>query len=66
MANSSWRLIFPHGLVKVINPHGLDHNPLMAHYFKSPTAKSKSFHFQATWILHPNFRNLVSQTWLTT
>nr|KYP64482.1 hypothetical protein KK1_019082 [Cajanus cajan] len=62
MANSSWRLLFPHGFVDVLNPYGSDHSSLVVYYFKSPTIMSKSFHFQVVWIHHLDFRNFVSQT----
>ncbi|XP_028214846.1 uncharacterized protein LOC114396862 [Glycine soja] len=66
MVNSGWRLFFPHGLAEVLNPYGSDHNPILVHCFKSPSIKNNSFHFQAAWTLHPDFRNLVSQTWDST
>lgn len=66
MVNSGWRLFFPHGLAEVLNPYGSDHNPVLVHCFKSPSIKNTSFHFQAAWTLHPDFRNLVSQTWDST
>ncbi|KAH1257450.1 hypothetical protein GmHk_03G007414 [Glycine max] len=55
LANPTWQVHFPHGLAKLLNPFGSNHNLIMVHCYKSPT-----------WKTHPEFQDLVSQTWSNT
>lgn len=52
--------------MEVINPYASDHNPLLVHYHKYLTFKVKTFQFQAAWMLHHEFQNLVAHTWTST
>lgn len=63
MADVDWRLSFPHALVEVLHQHNSDHNPLLLSCVKASSKKSKLFHFQAAWIKHPDYENVVATTW---
>lgn len=66
MGDVSWRVRFPNALVEVLTPHNSDHNPLLLSCSKAPSVKSKCFHFQASWISHPEYGGLVQRTWNST
>lgn len=63
LAGIDWRLAFPHALVELLPSHGSDHNPLLMSCKKSPSIKAIFFHFQAAWIDHPEYGNLVENAW---
>lgn len=66
MADSEWRVLFPHALLEVLPMHNSYHNPLLLSCLKSRSKRVKSFHFQATWLSHPEYPNLVTNTWNST
>lgn len=66
MADVAWRMHFPDALVELLPPHNSDHNPLLVSCSKSPSKRVKSFHFQASWISHPDYGSLVRSTWNNT
>lgn len=66
MVDVAWRLLFQHALVEVLNQHNSDHNSLLLSCMKYRSTKEKVFHFQAAWIQHPDYGNLVEQAWQQT
>lgn len=66
MADVAWHMHFPDALVELLPPHNSDHNPLLVSCSKSPSKRVKSFHFQASWISHPDYGSLVRSTWNNT
>lgn len=64
-ANARWRVQFPEVIVRVLpRTHG-DHSPLLLDLegLPPPPKKKRPFRFNAAWMLHSDFRGLVSETW---
>lgn len=66
MDDSEWQVLFRHALLEVLPMHNSYHNPLLLSCLKSRSKRVKSFHFQATWLSHPEYPNLVTNTWNST
>jgi hypothetical protein len=47
----------------ILPQHDSDNNPLLISCSKFKRQCSKKFHFQAAWIAHPNYEELVDNTW---
>jgi hypothetical protein len=63
MVDVDWQLVFPHALTEILPLHDSDNNSLLISCNKFKSQCSKFFHFQASWIAHPNYEKLVDNTW---
>jgi hypothetical protein len=63
MVDVDWQLGFHHALTEILPQHDSDNNPLLISCSKFKRQCSKKFHFQAAWIAHPNYEELVDNTW---
>jgi hypothetical protein len=64
LANMNWRLSFPEAIVKVLCRLHSDHNPLLLRFGGLPLNRgTRPFRFEAAWIDHPEYMNLVNQSW---
>lgn len=62
MGNIDWRLRFPEAAVKHLVTLSFDRAPLLLSTdgFANISAKARPFHFQAEWMLHPNFKEFIA------
>ncbi|XP_072065876.1 uncharacterized protein [Arachis hypogaea] len=63
--NQEWRLLFPEAYNEVLACLHSDHCPLLIRCKKEGTAKkgNRPFRFQAAWLTHPLFRDVVHTAW---
>ncbi|XP_072086976.1 uncharacterized protein [Arachis hypogaea] len=63
--NQDWRLIFPEAYTEVLVRLHSDHCPLFTRckMAKRATKGHRPFRFQAAWMTHPLFRNVVDTAW---
>ncbi|XP_072058140.1 uncharacterized protein [Arachis hypogaea] len=63
--NQEWRLLFPEAYNEVLARLHSDHCPLLIRCKKEGTAKkgNRPFRFQAAWLTHPLFRDVVHTAW---
>jgi hypothetical protein len=60
----NWRLSFPEAIVDVLCRLHSDHNPLLLRFGGLPLNRgSRPFRFEAAWIDHPEYMNLVNESW---
>jgi endonuclease/exonuclease/phosphatase family metal-dependent hydrolase len=63
LANMNWRLSFPEAIVDVLCRLHSDHNPLLLRFGGLPLNRgSRPFRFEAAWIDHPEYMNLVNES----
>ncbi|WCJ29423.1 LINE-1 retrotransposable element ORF2 protein [Euphorbia peplus] len=64
LSNTAWRLLYPEAFVRHLPRNKSDHVPLLIklNNNSSPPAASP-FRFQAAWLTHPDFHNVISPTW---
>lgn len=64
LANVDWRITFPEAFVEVLCKLHSDHNPLLLRFGGLPLARGpRPFRFEAAWIDHNDYAELVSQSW---
>ncbi|XP_072064539.1 uncharacterized protein [Arachis hypogaea] len=63
--NQDWRLMFPEAYTEVLARLHSDHCPLFTRckMAKRVTKGHRPFRFQAAWMTHPLFRNIVDTAW---
>nr|XP_029148269.1 uncharacterized protein LOC112742262 [Arachis hypogaea] len=63
--NQDWRLMFPEAYTEVLARLHSDHCPLFTRckMAKRATKGHRPFRFQAAWMTHPLFRNVVDTAW---
>ncbi|XP_072064306.1 uncharacterized protein [Arachis hypogaea] len=63
--NQDWRLMFPEAYTEVLARLHSDHCPLFTRckMAKRATKGYRPFRFQAAWMTHPLFRNVVDTAW---
>ncbi|XP_015958565.1 uncharacterized protein LOC107482544 [Arachis duranensis] len=63
--NQEWRLLFPEAYNEVLARLHSDYCPLLIRCKKEGTAKkgNRPFRFQAAWLTHPLFRDVVHTAW---
>ncbi|XP_016186167.1 uncharacterized protein LOC107627863 [Arachis ipaensis] len=63
--NQEWRLLFPEAYNEVLARLHSDHCPLLIRCKKEGTTKKGNcpFRFQAAWLTHPLFRDVVHTAW---
>jgi len=59
MMDDDWRLDFPHALVEILSSLNSYHNSLLLSCFKSRSIKSNMFHFQGSWVSHPDYMSIL-------
>ncbi|KAJ8422017.1 hypothetical protein Cgig2_007567 [Carnegiea gigantea] len=67
LCNVAWRHRFQDGCVRHLVRHQLDHVPILISLtgFTPRVEEAKPFRFQAAWMLHFDFDNLIRQKWQT-
>ncbi|XP_024632727.1 uncharacterized protein [Medicago truncatula] len=66
MANVDWRLSFPEAFVEVLCRLHSDHNPLLLRFGGLPLTRGpRPFRFEAAWIDHYDYGNVVKRSWST-
>ncbi|PKI61558.1 hypothetical protein CRG98_018054 [Punica granatum] len=64
VANPSWRQAFPDGLVTHLTRVHSDHCPILVNFYPTRnTSLARPFRFETMWMSHPNFSNLVANSW---
>jgi hypothetical protein len=65
LANVEWRMSFPEAFVEVLCRFHSDHNPLLLRFGGLPLSRgSRPFRFEAAWIDHNDYADLVKRSWL--
>ncbi|XP_028067839.1 uncharacterized protein LOC114270505 [Camellia sinensis] len=65
LCNAEWRIIFLEGAVQNLPRTYSDHSPLMV-YTEGITKLSpinRPFHFEAAWLSHPSYKDIVNLSW---
>ncbi|XP_028094850.1 uncharacterized protein LOC114294871 [Camellia sinensis] len=65
MSNDKWRALFPEGTVRTLPRTYSDHSPLvvLTQGMHSSNPKNRPFRFEAAWLCHPNFSDVVLNSW---
>ncbi|XP_019178132.1 PREDICTED: uncharacterized protein LOC109173349 [Ipomoea nil] len=64
LANTTWKLKFPSALVEHLPIVESDHSPLLINMCPSTSVRrQKPFRFIMAWGTHPNFQDVVRQSW---
>ena len=64
LANVDWHITFPEAFFEVLCRLHSDHNPLLLRFGGLPLARGpRPFCFEAAWIDHNDYAELVSQSW---
>jgi hypothetical protein len=64
IANLPWQLAFPEAYIEVLCRLHSDHHPLLLRCGKALTRSGpRPFRFEAVWITHPNYQNVVQSAW---
>lgn len=64
MANLPWRLNFPEAFVEILCRSQSDHNLILLRCGGLPQLNgTRPFRFEAAWITHPNYQQVVQQAW---
>ncbi|XP_072084715.1 uncharacterized protein [Arachis hypogaea] len=63
--NLEWKLSFPEGILRHLPNFNSDHSPicLQLHTASFQNRNRRPFRFVAAWLAHPDFSNLVSNSW---
>ncbi|KAL7183941.1 hypothetical protein ACSBR2_026167 [Camellia fascicularis] len=66
MSNDQWRALFPEGTMRTLPRTYSDHSPLVIYTqsMHSPNPQNRPFRFEAAWLSHPNFSEVVNDSWL--
>ncbi|KAL7190222.1 hypothetical protein ACSBR2_022498 [Camellia fascicularis] len=65
MSNDKWRTLFPEGTVRTLPRTYSDHSPLIVliQRMHSHNPTSRPFRFEAAWLCHPFFSDVVKKSW---
>ncbi|KAL7213994.1 hypothetical protein ACSBR1_026425 [Camellia fascicularis] len=65
MSNDKWRALFPEGTVRTLPRTYSDHSPLVVYTqgMHPLNPLNRPFRFEAAWLCHPNFMDVVQQSW---
>ncbi|KAL7254737.1 hypothetical protein ACSBR1_008974 [Camellia fascicularis] len=65
MSNDKCRALFPEGTVRTLPRMYSDHSPLVVFTqdMHPSNPKSRPFRFEAAWLCHPNFPDVVLKSW---
>ncbi|PNX93586.1 ribonuclease H, partial [Trifolium pratense] len=67
IANLPWQLAFPEAYVEVLCRLHSDHHPLLLRCGQLPQRRGpRPFRFEAAWITHPEYQNVVQTAWSQT
>ncbi|XP_020989778.1 uncharacterized protein LOC110276993 [Arachis duranensis] len=62
--NSGWLSLFPEAYAEILNRLQSDHCPILVRCAGRPQPKkNRPFRFIAAWATHPEYRNIVNQSW---
>ncbi|XP_025625692.1 uncharacterized protein [Arachis hypogaea] len=62
--NSGWLSLFPEAYAEILNRLQFDHCPILVRCAGRPQPKkNRPFRFIAAWATHPEYRNIVNQSW---
>lgn len=66
LCNDQWQALFPEGTVRTLPRTYSDHSPLVVYTqcMHSPTTHNGPFCFEAAWMCHPSFFDVVHKSWL--
>lgn len=62
-ANHGWLNLFPNAMIRHLTRTHSDHCPLLITLQPPKPQTQKYFRFEIIWATHPNFNNLVQQSW---
>ncbi|KAL7170539.1 hypothetical protein ACSBR2_035417 [Camellia fascicularis] len=64
MSNDKWRALFPKGTVRTLPRTYSDHSPLivLTQGMHSHNPTSRPFRFEAAWLCHPSFSDVVKKS----
>ena len=62
-ANTNWLSAFPDTEVENLPIYGSDHGPICVSFSHKNSITPRPFKFEAIWIGHESFRNLVHNSW---
>lgn len=65
MSNDKWRALFPEGTVRTLPRTYSDHSSLivLTQGMHPSNPKNRPFRFEAAWLCHPSFSDVVLQSW---
>ncbi|XP_057760107.1 uncharacterized protein LOC130980442 [Arachis stenosperma] len=62
--NSGWLSLFPEAYAEILNRLQSDHCPILVRCAGRPQPKkNRPFWFIAAWVTHPEYKNIVNQSW---
>ncbi|GLT60154.1 hypothetical protein SLA2020_329350 [Shorea laevis] len=65
LSNVSWRVLFPEAFVQNLPRTRGDHCPIILNTKRLdiPSRSQRPFRFEAAWLTHPSFKNLLINSW---